>query len=147
FRNNTIGTLTLLEACLQHGVQRFVFSSSASVFGIAQTIPIDECSPRRPVNPYVQSKLQCEIMLAWFRRYDGFRYAILCFFTAAGAWNGHGERHDPESHLLPNVLNAAQDGGGPISIFGTDYPTPDGTCVRDFVHIYDLAAAHLLVLR
>lgn len=146
FRNNTAATLTLLEACLRHNVTRFVFSSSCSVFGFPQAVPISEDAPKLPVNPYGLSKLQTEIMLEWFRRIHGLRYAVLRYFNAAGAWEGHCERHDPESHLIPNVLRAALGASGPVSIFGTDYPTPDGTCVRDYIHIYDLAQAHLLVL-
>jgi UDP-glucose 4-epimerase len=147
FRNNTAATLTLLETCLRRGVNRFVFSSSAAVFGIPASVPIDESALRLPINPYGQSKLQTEIMLEWFRQIHGLRYAVLRYFNAAGAWNGHGEHHQPESHLLPNVLRAGLGTAGPFPILGTDYPTPDGTCIRDFVHIYDLAAAHLLVLR
>jgi UDP-glucose 4-epimerase len=147
FRNNTAATLTLLEACLRHRIHRFVFSSSAAVFGVPQSVPIPESAPKHPVNPYGESKLQTEIMLDWFHRIHGLRYAALRYFNAAGAWDGHGERHQPESHLLPNVLRAALGSVPPVRIFGADYPTPDGTCVRDFVHIYDLAVAHLLVLR
>jgi UDP-glucose 4-epimerase len=146
FSNNTSTTLTLLEACLRHRVGRFVFSSSTAVFGIPQVIPIVESAPRAPVNPYGLSKLQTERMLEWFRKIHGLRYAVLRYFNAAGAWDGHGERHEPESHLIPNVLRAAL-GSAPVPIFGTDYPTPDGTCVRDYIHIYDLAVAHLLVLQ
>jgi UDP-glucose 4-epimerase len=147
FRNNTAATLTLLEACLRHKITRFVFSSSCSVFGFPQTVPISEDAAKLPVNPYGQSKLQTEIMLEWFRQIHGLRYAVLRYFNAAGAWDGHAERHDPESHLIPNVLRSALGSSGPVHIFGTDYPTPDGTCVRDYIHIYDLAQAHLLVLR
>lgn len=147
FRNNTAATLTLLEACLRHKVTRFVFSSSCSVFGMPQSVPIGEDAPKAPVNPYGQSKLQTEIMLEWFHRIHGLRYAVLRYFNAAGAWDGHSERHAPESHLIPNVLRAALGPSGPVPIFGTDYPTPDGTCVRDYIHIYDIAQAHLLVLR
>jgi UDP-glucose 4-epimerase len=147
FRNNTAATLTLLEACLGHKITRFVFSSSCSVFGFPQTVLISEDAPKRPVNPYGQSKLQTEIMLEWFRQIHGLRYAVLRYFNAAGAWDGHAERHHPESHLIPNVLRSALGSSGPVHIFGTDYPTPDGTCVRDYIHIYDLAQAHLLVLR
>jgi UDP-glucose 4-epimerase len=146
FRNNTSASLTLLEACLRHRVGRFVFSSSTAVFGIPQTVPIAESAPRDPVNPYGLSKLQMEVMLEWFRQIHGLRYAVLRYFNAAGAWDGHGERHEPESHLIPNVFRAAL-GSAPVPIFGTDYPTRDGTCVRDYIHIYDLAVAHLLVLR
>jgi UDP-glucose 4-epimerase len=147
FRNNTAATLTLLEACLRHKITRFVFSSSCSVFGFPQIVPISEDAPKLPVNPYGQSKLQTEIMLEWFRQIHGLRYAVLRYFNAAGAWDGHAERHDPESHLIPNLLRSALGWSGPVRIFGTDYPTPDGTCVRDYIHIYDLAQAHLLVLR
>ena len=147
FRNNTSATLTLIEACLAHRVQKFVFSSSCAVFGVPDSTPIAESAPKRPANPYGQSKLQTEIMLDWFHRIHGFRYAVLRYFNAAGAWEGHGEHHDPESHLIPNVLRAALGTAGPVPIYGTDYPTPDGTCVRDFIHIYDLAVAHLQVLQ
>jgi UDP-glucose 4-epimerase len=146
FRNNTSATLTLLEACLRHRVGGFVFSSSTAVFGNPQAVPITESAPRHPVNPYGLSKLQTELMLEWFRQIHGLRYAVLRYFNAAGAWDGHGERHEPESHLIPNVLRAAL-GSAPVSIFGTNYPTREGTCVRDYIHIYDLAVAHLLVLR
>jgi UDP-glucose 4-epimerase len=128
-------------------VQKFVFSSSCAVFGIPDSIPIPETAAKRPANPYGQSKLQTEMMLDWFHRIHGLRYAVLRYFNAAGAWDGHGEHHDPESHLIPNVLRAAQGTAGPVPIYGTDYPTPDGTCVRDFIHIYDLAVAHLQVLQ
>ncbi len=147
FRNNASSTLTLLETCLSRGVQEFVFSSSCAVFGVPDSIPISETAPKRPANPYGQSKLQTEIMLDWFHRIHGLHYAVLRYFNAAGAWDGHGEHHDPESHLIPNVLRAAQGTAGPVSIYGTDYPTPDGTCIRDFIHIYDLAVAHLQALQ
>jgi UDP-glucose 4-epimerase len=147
FRNNSAATLTVLEACLRHKVMRFVFSSSCAVFGVPEVVPISEDARKLPVNPYGQSKLQTEIMLEWFREIHGLRYAVLRYFNAAGAWNGHYERHDPESHLIPNVLRAALGSSGSLRIFGTDYPTPDGTCIRDYVHIYDIAQAHLFVLR
>jgi UDP-glucose 4-epimerase len=146
FRNNTASTLTLLEACVVHKVLRFVFSSTAAVFGEPQSSPIDECAPKIPVNPYGESKLQTERILDWFQRIHGLRYAVLRYFNAAGAWKEQGEHHDPESHLLPLVLKVALGTRESVSIYGTDYPTPDGTCVRDYVHIYDLAMAHLLSL-
>jgi len=146
FRNNTSATLTLVEACLAHRVQKFVFSSSCAVFGVPDSTPISETAAKRPANPYGQSKLQTEIMLDWFHRIHGLRYAVLRYFNAAGAWEGHGEHHDPESHVIPNVLRAALGAAGPVPIFGTDYPTPDGTCVRDYIHVSDLASAHVLVL-
>ena len=147
FQNNTCSALTLLEACLTHNVSKFVFSSTCAVFGFPHSIPIPETAAKLPVNPYGQSKLQTEIMLEWFHRVHGLRYAVLRYFNAAGAWDGHGEHHEPESHLIPNVLRAALGTTGPVPIFGSDYPTPDGTCVRDFIHIYDLATAHLAVLQ
>lgn len=147
FRNNTAATLSLLEACLRHDIKRFVFSSSCSVFGHPEVVPISEDARKLPVNPYGQSKLQTEIMLEWFGQIHGLRYAVLRYFNAAGAWDGHHERHDPESHLIPNVLRAALSTSSAVHVFGVDYPTPDGTCVRDYIHIYDIAQAHLLVLR
>jgi len=147
FRNNTAATLSLLETCFRHNMSRFVFSSSCSVFGHPEVVPIGEEARKLPVNPYGQSKLQTEIMLEWFRQIHGLRYAILRYFNAAGGWEGHRERHHPESHLIPNVLRAALGSSSILHVFGTDYPTPDGTCVRDYIHIYDIAQAHLLVLR
>jgi UDP-glucose 4-epimerase len=147
FRNNTVGTLTLLEACATHNVLRFVFSSTCAIFGEPESSPIVETLPKHPVNPYGESKLQTERMLEWFQRIHGLRYAALRYFNACGAWKEQGEHHDPESHLIPNILQVALGKRDAISIFGTDYPTPDGTCVRDYVHVYDLATAHVLSLR
>jgi UDP-glucose 4-epimerase len=146
FRNNTLNTCSLLDACLAHKVSRFVFSSTCAVFGDPQRASIDESVPKNPLNPYGESKLHTERILAWFQRIHGLRYAVLRYFNAAGAWGCHGEHHDPESHLIPLVLQVASGQRGSISIFGTDYPTTDGTCIRDYIHIYDLAMAHLLVL-
>jgi len=146
FRNNTAGTLRLLEACVAHKVSRFVFSSTAAVFGDPKSSLIDESAPKNPMNPYGESKLQTERMLDWFQRIYGLRYAVLRYFNAAGAWKEQGEHHDPESHLIPLVLQVALGKREAASIFGTDYPTPDGTCVRDYVHVYDLAMAHVLAL-
>jgi UDP-glucose 4-epimerase len=146
FRNNTVNTCNLLESCLAHKVSRFVLSSTCAVFGDPQRPSIDESAPKNPLNPYGESKLQIERILAWYRKIHGLRYAVLRYFNAAGAWGCHGEHHDPESHLIPLVLQVALGQRQAISIFGTDYPTPDGTCVRDYVHIHDLAIAHLLAL-
>jgi UDP-glucose 4-epimerase len=146
FRNNTASTLTLLEACIAHEVSRFVFSSTAAVFGDPQTSLIEESARKDPVNVYGESKLQVERMLCWFQQIHGLRYAVLRYFNAAGAWNGQGEDHQPESHLVPIVFEAALGKRNFVSIYGADYPTPDGTCVRDYIHIYDLAMAHLLAL-
>ena len=146
FRNNTVGTLNLLETCVRFKVPRFVFSSTAAVFGQPQSSLIDESAPKNPINPYGESKLQTERMLEWFQKVHGLRYAVLRYFNAAGAWKDQGEHHDPESHLIPLVLQVALGKRESVSIYGTDYPTPDGTCVRDYIHIYDLAMAHLLAM-
>lgn len=146
FRNNTAGTLGLLETCVRHRVPRFVFSSTAAVFGQPQTPLIDESAPKNPINPYGESKLQTERMLEWFQKIHGLRYAVLRYFNAAGAWKDQGEHHDPESHLIPLVLQVALGRRESVSIYGTDYPTPDGTCVRDYIHVYDLAMAHVLAM-
>ena len=148
FRNNTLNTLTLLEAMLAAGVQRFVFSSTAALFGNPDRTPIQEDDPVRPTNAYGESKLLVERMLAWFHQIHGLRYASLRYFNAAGAVSAdRGEAHQPETHLIPRILNVALGRLENVNIFGTDYPTPDGTCVRDYIHVSDLAAAHLLALQ
>jgi UDP-glucose 4-epimerase len=146
FRNNTANTLALLESMLQHKVRRFVLSSTAALFGIPERTPIDESAPVHPTNPYGESKLLTEKMLSWFHYSHGLRYSCLRYFNAAGAAGDQGEDHDPESHLIPLTLQVALGQRDHISIYGTDYPTPDGSCVRDYVHVSDLATAHLLVL-
>jgi UDP-glucose 4-epimerase len=146
FRNNTVNSLTLLEAMLAHKVQRLVFSSTAALYGTPDRTPIEETDPLRPTNAYGESKLLVERMLAWFHRIHGLRYACLRYFNAAGAAGDLGEDHVPESHLIPLTLQVALGKRGHVSIFGTDYPTPDGTCVRDYIHVSDLASAHILVL-
>ncbi len=146
FRNNVANTLTLLEAMLAHNVGRLVFSSTAAVYGTPERTPIEETDALRPTNAYGESKLLVEQMLAWFNRVHGLRYACLRYFNAAGAIGEFGEDHVPESHLIPLTLQVALGKREYISIFGTDYPTPDGTCVRDYIHVSDLASAHILVL-
>src|ERR1700733_9920493 len=146
FRNNTANALTLLEAVLAHNVPRFVFSSTAALFGTPDRTPIEETGPLHPTNTYGESKLLVEHMLEWFHRIHGLRYACLRYFNAAGATPDQGEDHHPESHLIPLILQVALGKRKHISIFGTDYPTADGTCVRDYIHLSDLASAHLLVL-
>ncbi len=146
FRNNTASTLTLLETMLRAGVHRFVFSSTAALYGDPATVPIPEDAALHPTNAYGESKLLVERILAWLNRIHGLRYASLRYFNAAGATDKLGEAHNPESHLIPLVLQAAAGKRSSISIFGTDYPTPDGTCVRDYIHVLDLAKAHLLAL-
>jgi UDP-glucose 4-epimerase len=144
FRNNTGNTLTLLEVMLEHRVLRLVFSSTAALYGDPKGTPIEEGAPLNPTNAYGESKLLAERMLAWFHRVHGLRYASLRYFNAAGASEGRGEDHDPESHLIPIVLQVALGQRKSVSIYGTDYPTKDGTCIRDYIHISDLASAHLL---
>jgi UDP-glucose 4-epimerase len=146
FRNNTANSLTLLEAVVEHKVPRFVFSSTAALYGTPDRTPIEETDPLRPTNTYGESKLLVEQMLAWLHRIHGLRYACLRYFNAAGAAGEQGEDHHPESHLIPLILQVALGKRDHIAIYGTDYPTPDGTCVRDYIHVSDLASAHLLVL-
>jgi len=146
FRNNSANTLNLLEAMLAHNVGRFVFSSTAALYGNPETTPIDEDAPLRPTNAYGESKLIVERMLAWLHQIHGFRYASLRYFNAAGATAERGENHQPETHLIPRILDVARGKSEAISIFGSDYPTPDGTCIRDYIHVLDLASAHLLAL-
>ena len=146
FRNNTASTLTLLEAMLATGVQRLVFSSTAAVYGEPESTPIREDAPLRPTNAYGESKLLVEHMLGWLNRIHGFRYASLRYFNVAGAIEGRGEAHEPESHIIPLILDVALGRRQSIKVFGRDYPTPDGTCIRDYIHVQDLARAHLLAL-
>jgi UDP-glucose 4-epimerase len=146
FRNNSANTLTLLECLLEHGPKRLVFSSTAALYGDPERTPIEETDALRPTNAYGESKLLVEQMLAWFHRAHGFRYASLRYFNAAGAAGELGEDHRPESHLIPITLQVALGKRGQLSVYGTDYATPDGTCVRDYIHVLDLAQAHLLAL-
>jgi len=146
FRNNTASSLTLLECMLQHDCKRLVFSSTAALYGNPERTPIQEDAPLVPTNAYGESKLLVERMLAWFHRIHGLRYASLRYFNAAGGAGALGEDHQPESHLIPLVLQVAQGKRPSISIYGTDYATPDGTCIRDYVHVLDLASAHVLAL-
>jgi UDP-glucose 4-epimerase len=147
FRNNTSNALTLLEAMLAARVKRFVFSSTAALFGNPERTPIEEDDPVHPTNAYGESKLLVERMLAWFHQIHGLRYASLRYFNAAGASRSdQGEAHQPETHLIPRILQVALGRAEHVNIFGTDYPTPDGTCVRDYIHVSDLARAHLLAL-
>lgn len=149
YRNNVARTVELLDTMVQHDVKRFIFSSTAAVYGEPVTVPIDEDHPCQPTNPYGTSKVAVEHMLADCQRAYGLQYASLRYFNAAGADASSeiGERHEPESHLIPLVLQVAAGQRESIKIFGTDYPTPDGTCLRDYVHVSDLAQAHLLALR
>ena len=143
--NNVVGGLTLLEAMRDTGVSRLVFSSTAAVYGEPDRQPIDESMPTQPTNPYGQTKLAFERALRWYGNAYGLNSISLRYFNAAGATERCGERHLPETHLIPNVLQAAIM-KRPVTVFGDDYPTRDGTCVRDYIHVSDLATAHLLAL-
>lgn len=146
FRNNTAGTLSLLESMIATGHNRLVFSSTAACYGEPVSTPILEDAKLEPTNAYGESKLLVEHMLRWFNRIHGFRYASLRYFNVAGAIEDYGEAHEPESHLIPLVLDVALGRRQSIKIFGSDYPTPDGTCIRDYIHVRDLTDAHLLAL-
>ena len=147
FRNNTASTLTLLETMLKTGHDRLVFSSTAACYGEPESTPIYEDAKLKPTNAYGESKLLVEHILSWFNQIHGFRYASLRYFNVAGAIEGYGEQHEPESHLIPLILDAAMGRRESIRIYGKDYPTHDGTCVRDYIHVSDLADAHLLALQ
>ena len=137
FRNNTASTLSLLEAMLATGVNRLVFSSTAAVYGEPARTPIEETATLAPTNAYGESKLLAEHMMTWINRIHGLRYASLRYFNVAGAVEGRGEAHEPESHLIPLILDVVLGRRRNIKIFGKDYPTPDGTCIRDYVHVGD----------
>ncbi len=145
FQTNVTGGINLLDAMLEHGVGRLVFSSTAAVYGEPQSTPIREDHPKKPINAYGLSKLMFEQILEWYGRAYGLKHVSFRYFNAAGATVGLGEDHRPETHLIPNVLRAALE-KKPVSVFGTDYSTADGSCVRDYVHVVDIAAAHVLAL-
>jgi UDP-glucose 4-epimerase len=145
FHNNASLSMGLIEACVQAGVSRFVLSSTAAVYA-SSDVPLDETAPLGTSNTYGQTKLMIEQTLEWYRQIHGMHYAALRYFNAAGALQERGEAHQPESHLIPLVLRVALDQRQDIHIYGTDYPTPDGTCIRDYIHIADLIHAHLLSL-
>lgn len=147
FANNVGGSLSLLTAMARAGVKRMVFSSTAAVYGIPDAFPILETFPIAPVNPYGESKVMVETMLRWFDAIHGLRFVSLRYFNASGADPSArlGEEHDPETHLIPLLFRAIET-GNPVTVFGDDYPTPDGTCIRDYVHVNDLAEAHILAV-
>lgn len=145
FQNNFTNSLKLMENAIRAGVKRFVFSSTAAVYQSSDE-PLTEASPLGPTNVYGQTKLMVEQALEWYRQIHGLRYASLRYFNACGALPGRGEAHRPESHLIPLVLRVPLGQSEAINIFGTDYPTPDGTCIRDYIHIADLVSAHLLAM-
>jgi UDP-glucose 4-epimerase len=146
FRNNIASGLNLLDAMIAAEVRRLVFSSTCATFGPPERVPIDEETPQRPINPYGESKLAFEKILRWYDAIHGLRFVSLRYFNAAGASEKFGEDHRCETHLIPNVLKVALGGKKHVEIFGTDYETPDGTCIRDYIHIIDLAHAHILAL-
>ncbi len=147
FRNNTASTLALLEAMHATGIKKLVFSSTAAVYGEPEVVPITETAKLQPTNTYGESKLLVEYMVSWLNRLQGLKYASLRYFNVAGALPGRGEMHEPESHIIPLILDVALGRRASISIFGEDYDTPDGTCIRDYIHVSDLADAHILALR
>ncbi|ADY74008.1 UDP-glucose 4-epimerase [Desulfurobacterium thermolithotrophum DSM 11699] len=148
YKNNTVNTINLLEVMLKNGVNKFIFSSTAAVYGNPEKVPIPEIEPIKPINPYGQSKAFVEKVLQDFDKSYGLKYVSLRYFNAAGAdpEGRIGESHDPETHLIPLILKTAKGEKESIKIFGTDYPTPDGTCIRDYIHVDDLAEAHILAL-
>ncbi len=147
FRNNVCSGINLLDAAVEAGVKKFVFSSTCATFGIPDRMPLDESLPQKPINPYGESKLMFEQVLRWYEEIHQLSYVALRYFNAAGASERFGEDHRIETHLIPNVLKVALGQKESVDIFGTDYPTPDGTCIRDYIHILDLAQAHILALR
>ena len=146
YQNNVIAGLVLLETMLASDVKRLVFSSTAAVYGEPEAQPIDESAPTSPTNPYGETKLAFEHAMKWFDRAYGLRYASLRYFNAAGATANCGEDHDPETHIIPITLQAATGKRSHVEIYGEDYPTPDGTCIRDYIHVIDLARAHIQAL-
>ena len=146
FRNNVAAGINLLDATVEAGVKKFIFSSTCATYGTPEKVPMDERLPQKPINPYGQSKLMFEQILQWYDRIHGLVHVNLRYFNAAGASTKFGEDHRVETHLIPNVLKVALGQREKAEIFGEGYATPDGTCIRDFIHIFDLAAAHMLAL-
>jgi UDP-glucose 4-epimerase len=147
FRNNVSSGINLLDMAVEFGVKKFVFSSTCATFGVPERMPIDESLPQRPINPYGESKLMFETILRWYREIHKLSFVALRYFNAAGASEKFGEDHRIETHLIPNILKVALGQRESVDIFGTDYPTPDGTCIRDYIHILDLAEAHILAVQ
>lgn len=146
FRNNVAYGINLLDAAIEAKVQKFVFSSTCATYGIPNVIPMTEDLPLKPINPYGESKVIFEKLLQWYHKLHGLEFVALRYFNAAGASENFGEHHRIETHLIPNVLKVALGQSNQCKIFGTDYPTPDGTCIRDYIHIIDLAQAHMLAM-
>ncbi|HEX4696223.1 MAG TPA: UDP-glucose 4-epimerase GalE [Candidatus Udaeobacter sp.] len=146
FRNNISNGLNLLDAILKTGVRRIIFSSTCAIFGPPERVPIDETAVPRPISPYGESKLAFEKILRWYDEIHGFKFVSLRYFNASGATENFGEDHRPETHLIPTVMRVALGKRPSVEVYGTDYDTPDGTCIRDYIHIVDLAHAHILAL-
>ena len=147
FRNNVSNGINLLEACVAADVRKIVFSSTCAIFGVPEQIPITEDASKNPMNPYGESKLMFEKVLHWYHKQHGLDYVCLRYFNASGATGKFGEHHRNETHLIPNVLKVALGQRSHVEMFGSDYPTPDGTCIRDYIHIVDLASAHILAVQ
>lgn len=147
FRNNVANGLHLLEACVAAGVRKIVFSSTCATYGVPEREPIDETLPQNPINPYGESKKMFETILRWFHAIHGLEFVAFRYFNAAGASPRFGEHHRVETHLIPNILRVALGQSTHAQILGTDYPTPDGTCIRDYIHVVDLADAHIRALK
>ncbi len=147
FRNNVTNGINLLDVAVECGVKKFVFSSTCATFGVPERVPIDETLPQSPINPYGESKLLFEKILPWYDQIHGLKFVALRYFNAAGATEKFGEDHRVETHLIPNILKVALGQKESVDIFGTDYPTPDGSCIRDYIHVIDLAQAHILALK
>ncbi len=146
FQNNVVNGLALLNAAVAAGVRKFVFSSTCATYGPPEKVPMTEELPQRPINPYGESKLMFERMLHWYHEIHGLEFVAFRYFNAAGASEQFGEHHRTETHLIPNVLKVPLGQAKQCEIYGTDYPTPDGTCIRDYIHVVDLAQAHILAL-
>jgi len=146
FHNNVVNALKLADAAVECGVKKFVFSSTCATYGPPDRVPITEDAPQRPINPYGESKLMFEKILQWYQQIHGLEFVAFRYFNAAGASEKFGEHHRVETHLVPNVLKVPLGQAARCEIYGTDYPTPDGTCIRDYIHIADLAQAHILGL-
>jgi UDP-glucose 4-epimerase len=147
FRNNVAYGLNLLEVAVKNGVRKFVFSSTCAIYGPPDRVPMTEDLPQRPINPYGESKLMFEKMLMWYRQIHGLEFIAFRYFNAGGASKQFGEHHRVETHLIPNVLKVPLGQAPHCEIFGTDYPTPDGTCIRDYIQVIDLADAHILAMK
>ncbi len=147
FRNNVVGGIHLLDAMVERGVKRIIFSSTCATYGQPDRMPMTEDIPQRPTNPYGESKLMLETTLNWAKDRHGIQPVFLRYFNACGATEKFGEDHDPETHIIPNVLAVALGKKKTVNVFGEDYDTPDGTCIRDYIHIVDLAQAHILALK